>query len=132
MFLCAVPCWIRLSTVLETFCGAMLFDRLRSIPSEMEAGRLRKRMRGNVGLVDGRLNVDHTKRLSLEMLRTIVSFLPTKSAVRTTVLSRRWQPLWRSVPLNLIVDHELSDQDSVRIDAVSSILASHLYRKCVF
>ena len=69
--------------------------------------------------------LDHTYRLPAEMLRIIVSLLPTKFALRTTVLSRRWRPIWCSVPLNLTVDFRLCDEDSECIRAVSQILASH-------
>ncbi|XP_059439460.1 F-box/LRR-repeat protein At3g58900-like isoform X2 [Corylus avellana] len=33
-----------------------------------------------------------------EILRHILSFLPTKHAVRTSVLSKRWEYLWASIP----------------------------------
>ena len=71
------------------------------------------------------MSVDHTNTVPDEMLRIVVSLLPTKFAVRMTVLSRRWRYIWSSVSLNLRVDYQLCDQDSGRIDAVSSILASH-------
>lgn len=47
------------------------------------------------------------------------------SAIRTTFASKRWRHLWRSVPLNLEIDDDLSEQDRKRVTAVSSILVAH-------
>jgi hypothetical protein len=48
------------------------------------------------------LNVDGSRKclgnLPDEVLQRILSFLPTKDAVRTSVLSRRWEYLWDSIP----------------------------------
>ena len=59
------------------------------------------------------------------MLCIIISLLPTKCAVRTTALCRRWRPLWRFVSLNLDVDYRLCVKDSQRAAAVAKILAAH-------
>ena len=33
-----------------------------------------------------------------DMLQVIIGLLPTKSVVRTALLSQRWRPLWHRVP----------------------------------
>jgi hypothetical protein len=70
-------------------------------------------------------SLDFISSLPDDMLLIIIGLLPTKSVVRTTLLSRRWCPLWRRVPLNLTIDSCLCDGDCKRMAAVSKILASH-------
>ena len=70
-------------------------------------------------------SLDFISSLPDDMLLVIIGLLPTKSAVRTALLSRRWRPLWRRVPLNLTVDSCLCDGDCKRMAAVSKILSSH-------
>jgi len=38
---------------------------------------------------------DHLSALPDELLRGVLSFLPTRQVVQTTVLSKRWTDLWR-------------------------------------
>ncbi|SPT18411.1 unnamed protein product [Triticum aestivum] len=66
-------------------------------------------------------SLDFISSLPDDMLLVIIGLLPTKSGVRTALLSRRW----RRVPLNLTVDSCLSDGDCKRMAAVSKILSSH-------
>ena len=70
-------------------------------------------------------SLDFISSLPDDMLLVIIGLLPTKSTVRTALLSRRWRPLWRRVPLNLTVDSCLCDGDCKRMAAVSKILSSH-------
>jgi len=70
-------------------------------------------------------SLDFISSLPDDMLLVIIGLLPTKSVVRTALLSRRWRPLWRCVPLNLTVDSCLCNGDCKRMAAVSKILSSH-------
>ena len=70
-------------------------------------------------------SLDFINSLPNDMLLVIIGLLPTKSAVRTTLLSRRWRPLWPYVPLNLTIDSCLCDGDCKRMVLVSKILPSH-------
>ncbi|KAL6611252.1 hypothetical protein ACP70R_039180 [Stipagrostis hirtigluma subsp. patula] len=74
--------------------------------------------------VEGR-SLDLISRLPDEVLGTVISLLPTRDGARTQAISRRWRPLWRSAPLNLEADHDLSTQDRKRVLFVSKILAAH-------
>ena len=87
-------------------------------PAESPTSRLRRPM-------EHPASQDRISELPDEMLRLIISFLPTKSGTRTTILSQRWRPLWCSVPLKLKVDDSLAHGDEERLSAVSQILAMH-------
>jgi hypothetical protein len=56
--------------------------------------------------IDG--NIKSLGSLPDEVLRHILSFLPTEDAVRTSVLSKRWELLWVSIP-NLDFERYTSD-----------------------
>ncbi|KAM0880612.1 hypothetical protein ACQ4PT_033451 [Festuca glaucescens] len=72
---------------------------------------------------------DLISKLPDDMLSAIISLLPTKDAGRTQVLSRRWRPLWRSVPLNLDARAKLpgspAHPHTVPVSAVSKIISQH-------
>ncbi|CAL5067928.1 unnamed protein product [Urochloa decumbens] len=54
----------------------------------------------------GRSAPDRLSALSDDLLRHVLSFLPAEMVVQTTVLSKRWVDLWRSVPgINLDLGH---------------------------
>ncbi|XP_073355404.1 F-box/LRR-repeat protein At5g38396-like [Aegilops tauschii subsp. strangulata] len=74
------------------------------------------------GSDDAGLNL--ISRLPDEMLGTIISFLPIKGAAQTAILSSRWRHIWRSTPLNLIVDDGVSRNERKGIAVVSKILAA--------
>ena len=65
-------------------------------------------------------SLDFISRLPDDMMLVIIGLLPTKSAVRTALLSRQWRPLWRCVPINLTVDSCLCDGDCKRMAADST------------
>ncbi|KAL9145912.1 hypothetical protein ABFS82_13G075800 [Erythranthe guttata] len=58
----------------------------------------KRRNRSHVG-------IDRLSSLPDRVLRHILSFLPTKSSVRTSILGQRWRHLWAYVP-NLDFDNE--------------------------
>ncbi|XP_027342968.1 putative F-box protein At1g67390 [Abrus precatorius] len=65
-------------------------------------------MEGQVGDSNIDLNEgeDLTSKLPDPVLALIISFLPIKNAVRTSVLSPRWKRLWKTTP-TLNFDHKL-------------------------
>ncbi|KAK1609324.1 hypothetical protein QYE76_032997 [Lolium multiflorum] len=79
---------------------------------------------GSSSAGDG-VSLDFINSLPDAVLCTIVSLLPTKDGARTQAVSRRWRPLWRSAPLNLVADSTLSGQERKRVVYVSKILAEH-------
>ena len=60
--------------------------------------------------IDG--NIKSLGSLPEEVLRHILSFLPAKDAVRTSVLSKRWEFLWVSIP-NLDFERYTSDRSKL-------------------
>ena len=70
--------------------------------------------------------LDFISSLPDDMLKVIIFLLPIKYGARTTLLSRRWRPLWNSSPLDLIDTHELYHGYRKSLDAFSKILGSHL------
>ena len=60
---------------------------------EMEAAPAPKRASAGGGSAPDRLSA-----LPDELLHRVLSFLPSRQAVKTTVLSKRWIDLWRSMP----------------------------------
>ncbi|KAE8805426.1 hypothetical protein D1007_18508 [Hordeum vulgare] len=70
-------------------------------------------------------SIDFIRSIPGKKLVTIMSLLPIKSAKQTTILSRRWRPLWHSTPLDLLDDEELCSRDRKYLDALFHILATH-------
>ncbi|CAL4948938.1 unnamed protein product [Urochloa decumbens] len=68
---------------------------------------------------------DRISALPDELLHIVVSRLPIKDAVRTTVLSPRWRGIWRSAPLVLYDAHLLPAREPARAAAVDRVLAAH-------
>src|SRR4051812_48651562 len=59
------------------------------------------------------------------MLTVIITLHPIKYGARTTLFSRRWCPLWNSIPLDLIDTHELCHGYRKSLDVFSKILGNH-------
>ena len=70
--------------------------------------------------------LDFISSLPDDMLSVIISLLPIKYGVRTTILSWQWRPLWNSTPLDLIDTHELCHSYHKSLDVFSKIVSSHL------
>ena len=85
-----------------------------------------KQRQGELELQATLAGLDLISSLPDDMLRVIISLFPIKYGARTTLLSRRWRPLWNSSPLDFIDTHELCYGYRKSLDAFSKILGSHL------
>ena len=92
----------------------------------MENGAANKRRWGELQPQATPAGLDFISSLPDDMLTVIISLLPIKCGARTTVLSRRWRPLWDFAPLDLIDTHELCHGYRKSLGAFSRILGSHL------
>ena len=73
----------------------------------MENGAANKQRRGGLEPQATPAGLDFISSLPRDMLTVIISLLPIKCGVRTTVLSWQWSPLWNFTPLDLIDTHKL-------------------------
>ena len=67
-------------------------------------------------------SLDFISSLPDDTLLVIIGLLPTKSVVRTALLSRRWRPLWQCIPLNLTVDSCLCDGDCKPLQEICQLV----------
>ncbi|XP_040384183.1 putative F-box/FBD/LRR-repeat protein At4g00315 [Oryza brachyantha] len=70
------------------------------------------------------LITDNISALPDDVLRSIISFLPTVQAAQTQALSSRCRSLWRHAPLNLD-EGELNLWEDFILGAISTILSAH-------
>ena len=91
----------------------------------MENGAANKRRLGELEPQATPAGLYFINSLPDDMLTVIISLLPIKYGVLTTVLSQRWRPLWNSSPLDLIDTHELCHGYRKSLYAFSKILGSH-------
>uniref|UniRef100_A0ACD5W6U5 Uncharacterized protein n=1 Tax=Avena sativa TaxID=4498 RepID=A0ACD5W6U5_AVESA len=101
-------------------------DKRRESGGEGE-GRPQKLARHDNGDGDGDppSHGDLISKLPNDILRSIISLLPTKDGARTQALAHRWRPLWRSSPLNLEADYRFCSNEFKRFLIVSKILSDH-------
>ena len=92
----------------------------------MENGAANKRRRGKLEPQATPAGLDLISSLPDDKLRVIISLLQIKYGARTTLVSRRWRPLWNSSPLDCIDTHELCHGYRKSLDVFSKILGSHL------
>ncbi|EOY20083.1 F-box/RNI-like superfamily protein [Theobroma cacao] len=90
-----------------------------------------------------RNNEDRISKLPDDLLFKIMSFLNTKQAVQTCVLSKRWKPLWQSLPYldfnyntspfkQKTVQLDDADREQVGIEmlSLSNFISQVLFRRC--
>lgn len=67
---------------------------------------------------------DRLGALPNDLLRYVMSFLPSRDTVRTCVLGKRWSTLWKSVPALRIEDPDSYDAASGSNTFFNSCFAS--------
>ncbi|CAN1332851.1 F-box/FBD/LRR-repeat protein At1g13570 [Linum perenne] len=76
------------------------------------------------------ISVAGISKLPADVISLILTFLPIKESVRTSILSKQWRHLWRSVP-QLVFDehfaaiHELNESSEVMLIIIYQALLVH-------
>ncbi|CAO2038205.1 unnamed protein product [Urochloa humidicola] len=87
----------------------------------MEASNSRKRSCADRGSAGG----DCLSNLPDVLLHTILSYLKARQLVQTSVLSKRWRHLWRSVPYLDIDQREFSPNEREKFEDFTDNLLAH-------
>ncbi|KAK6137577.1 hypothetical protein DH2020_028681 [Rehmannia glutinosa] len=93
--------------------------------------RLKKVLDGNQIMPS---SIDRLSGLPDAILIHILSFLPTKLSVATSILARRWRILWAHVP-NLDFDSQTHSTDNMEIsfgDIINRVIMLRKFPRCIF
>lgn len=85
----------------------------RDVVDRLIPCRNRAAFRAFVDMVDTDLKGDAISELPDAVLHQILSFLSTREAARTSVLSTRWRPLWSAVPSLHFYQEEFPRRESL-------------------
>ncbi|XP_065862297.1 FBD-associated F-box protein At4g10400-like [Euphorbia lathyris] len=76
--------------------------------------------------------VDRISKLPDEILAQILSLLPTKEAIATSILSKRWEYLWTSTSNLDFSDHFLTAYQNLIFSKQKSLIFKHYVDRAIF